>query len=70
MSRAAATLTLVAALLGGCAAVAPWDRGTLAHPEMRDDADPDGAATAAHVAGAREAALDPSGSGGGGCGCN
>lgn len=63
---------LVAVLLccGGCATVQPWERERLAHPAMADDPDPDASAFDAHVAGARDAALDPSSSGGGGCGCN
>lgn len=54
----------------GCANVHPWERGTLAHPAMSEEPDPEGAAFDAHVDGARESALDPAESGGGGCGCN
>ena len=54
----------------GCATVAPYERETLSRRSMRVDADPEGDAVRAHVAGAREAALDPGASGGGGCGCN
>ncbi len=65
--------TLIVALLlaaPACASVPPWERETLAHRAMRDDADPEGDSVDAHIAGAREAALDPGASGGGGCGCN
>jgi hypothetical protein len=37
---------------------------------MSEEPDPEGAAFDAHVDGARESALDPAESGGGGCGCN
>ena len=57
-------------LTSGCATVQPWERETLGHPAMREDADPEGRSFSNHVAGAREAALDSGASGGGGCGCN
>jgi len=69
LSRAIVFVTLGLAA-AGCAPVPAWERETLAHPAMRDDADPEGQAVSRHVAGAREAALDPGSSGGGGCGCN
>ena len=70
--RLAALLAVCAAGLGmiGCATVAPYEREALSRRPMRTDADPEGDAVRAHVAGAREAALDPGASGGGGCGCN
>ena len=61
---------LACAAVGGCAPVRPWERGTLAQPAMSEEPDPEGAAFDAHLDGARESALDPSRSGGGGCGCN
>jgi hypothetical protein len=62
---------LVAVLLvSGCATVQPWERETLSHPAMTGGVDPEWNAICAHIAGAREAALDPGASGGGGCGCN
>lgn len=67
---AAVAVGLGAPALSACAAVPAYERETLAHPAMRDGADPEGDAMRAHVAGAREAALDPGESGGGGCGCN
>ena len=57
-------------LAGGCAAVRPWERELVSHPAMAEELDPGGAAFDGHVAGARESALDPAESGGGGCGCN
>ena len=69
MTRAA-TLIVLMALGGGCATVSPWERERLAHPAMDEETDPEAAAFDGHLAGAREAALDPGSSGGGGCGCN
>jgi Domain of unknown function (DUF4266) len=69
MRRAAALLWL-ATCAGGCASVPAYDRETLAHPAMAEPLDPELAAMFAHVAGAREAALDPGNAAGGGCGCN
>ena len=61
---------LAGSLFGGCVPVRPWERETLAHPAMAEQTDPEGDTFEAHVAGAREAALDPGAAGGGGCGCN
>ncbi|MCC6876170.1 MAG: DUF4266 domain-containing protein [Sandaracinaceae bacterium] len=61
---------LLLVLLAGCATVQPWERESLSHRAMQSEVDPEGGAFDAHVAGAREAALDPGASGGGGCGCN
>jgi len=69
VTRAALALGL-ALTLSACATVRPWERERLAHPAMADEPDPEAAAFDAHVAGARESALDPASSGGGGCGCN
>ena len=63
-------LLLLLLLLSACATVRPWERERLAHPAMADDPDPEGERFEGHVRGAREAALDPGASGGGGCGCN
>ena len=56
--------------LQACAHVPAWKKEKLAHRAMADTMDPEAKAVAAHIAGAREAALDPDASGGGGCGCN
>jgi hypothetical protein len=64
-------LAAAAALLGsGCQHVSPWERGALADPVMRADADPLGNMTAEHIWFSREAAFGGRGVGGGGCGCN
>ena len=59
---------LLAASLVACAPVAPYERGTLAHPTMTTadvSTEFDG-----HVRGVSEGASGGLGSGGGGCGCN
>lgn len=58
------------ALLTGCEAVKPWQRGTLAEYTMRPDRDPLGDALSEHMYFSREAASGGRGVGGGGCGCN
>jgi hypothetical protein len=66
-----ATLLLTcASLMGGCASVAPWQRGKLAEYGMRPDRDPLGDGIAEHIYFSREAAFGGRGIGGGGCGCN
>jgi hypothetical protein len=66
-------LTLVAAALlagtAGCVHVAPYERGTLAHPTMTAE-DPYKTPLAAHVEDVSEGAIGGLGGGGGGCGCN
>lgn len=59
-------------LLLGCALpkVAPWERGTLAKPQMALDPDTLDAALKRHIAGSKEGASGGYGVGGGGCGCN
>lgn len=61
------------ACLGGCAAwnpPQPWEKGELARPVMRMDADPLEARFSAHTYFSKEAASGGGGVGGGGCGCN
>ncbi len=65
-------VALVAAL-AGCATFAPpqpWEKGTLAKPEMQLDADPLNAKLNDHVYASKEAVTGGVGVGGGGCGCN
>jgi len=70
---------LLAALLSGCgalpnvapgAAVAPWEKGMLAQPNMRFDGNRGEARYTAHIYDSREAASGAGSVGGGGCGCN
>lgn len=68
------TLLLALSSLAGCSLiqpVQPWEKGTLAKPEMTiQGSDPLAAKFADHVYFSREAASGGSGVGGGGCGCN
>lgn len=57
-------------LLAGCASVQPWQRGTLAKPQMAFDPHPRRTALVAHVRSAREAASGTVSKDGGGCGCD
>ena len=56
--------------LGGCTAIQPWERGTLAREEMQWQPDPMGARLADHIHYSKEASSGGSGAAGGGCGCN
>ncbi len=67
MAMAALGLSLAGA---GCAAVKPWERGTLADQTMRADRDPLADTEYEHVFFTREGAAGGRGVGGGGCGCN
>jgi len=60
------------AALAGCSSlgVQPWERGTLAKPEMAFDSDPLSAAADDHIYFSKEATSGGRGFGGGGCGCN
>lgn len=60
------------ALLAGCATtpVQPWERGRLAHWDMRWDADPLQAAMSNHSYFSKEGTSGEIGAAGGGCGCN
>ncbi len=60
---------LLALLTSGCAEVQPWQRGTLAKPQMAPDAWPLQSELRGHVYGSREAAGGGNTGGGGGCGC-
>ena len=55
--------------LTGCARVAPYERGTLAHPTMSAD-DSMSSRLDEHVRGVSEGAAGGLSGGGGGCGCN
>jgi hypothetical protein len=71
------TLAVLAAALGalsGCASVItpvqPWEKGTLARPEMTFEGDKLDTRFTDHIYDSREAASGGAGVGGGGCGCN
>jgi hypothetical protein len=50
--------------------VRPWQKGSLARPEMRFEHDALDAMFAEHIYSSKEAAAGGNGVGGGGCGCN
>lgn len=59
--------------LTGCSfsvAVAPWQKGLLAKPEMGFEGEPLERAFQEHIYTSRESAVGGSSVGGGGCGCN
>jgi len=60
----------LAALLGGCTTVQPWERATLAEYSMRPDRDPLATALGEHTYFSREAVAGGRSVGGSGCGCN
>lgn len=69
--RAAALAAIVA--LAGCATFdppRPWEKGDLARPSMRLDADPLATRVTQHVYQSKEGAAGRGVVGGGGCGCN
>jgi Domain of unknown function (DUF4266) len=71
IERLVAACAVVA--LAACAAVAPprpWEKGDLARPSMRFDADPLEAKLTQHVYQSKEGAGGGGSVGGGGCGCN
>lgn len=63
-------LLLSGILLTGCTAVAPWERGDLAKPQMALDPNPTHATVRTHKFVSREAASGGDTAVGGGCGCN
>lgn len=69
--RTLASLMLLTALVG-CSnlGVKPWERGTLAKPEMALDSDPLQTAFDEHIYFSKEASSGGRGFAGGGCGCN
>lgn len=50
--------------------VQPWEKGTLARPEMSFEGDKLDAKMTEHIYASREGASGGAGVGGGGCGCN
>ncbi|MEI8185518.1 MAG: DUF4266 domain-containing protein [Chlorobiaceae bacterium] len=68
-----ALLLMIMLGLSGCAlgtAVQPWEKETLARPEMTFDGDKLDTAYTEHIYSSKEAASGGAGVGGGGCGCN
>ena len=54
----------------GCVTVQPWERDTLAKPEMALDGDAVTTGLDEHIYFSKESASGGRGFGGGGCGCN
>lgn len=63
-----ATVFATLAMATGCARVAPYQRGALAHPTMSSEEI--ASAIDEHVRAVSEGATGGLGAGGGGCGCN
>lgn len=63
---------LLAVLLAGCVPLPPqpWQKGSLARPEMAMEADGLEQRLSQHVYGSKENSAGGHGVGGGGCGCN
>lgn len=70
-ARALMTLAAITCL-SGCSSlgVKPWERGTLAKPEMALDSQPIVSALDDHIYFSKEASSGGRSFGGGGCGCN
>jgi len=64
-------ISLVAlSLVTGCTTVKPWQRGTLAKPEMSWSPHPLEATLENHIYYSKEASFGGTAAAGGGCGCN
>jgi hypothetical protein len=66
-------LAMTAIALSGCSmgqTVQPWEKETLARPEMTFEGDRLDQSYTEHIYSSKEAAFGGAGVGGGGCGCN
>ena len=73
MNRTVRRLAIGAAMaswLTACATVQPWERGTLARPEMQLDPNPLQTGLYEQVYDSKEAASGGTSAAGAGCGCN
>lgn len=72
IGRFAVIASLPLLMLAGCSdlGVKPWERGTLAKPEMQLVSDPVEAGLDDHIYFSKEATSGGRSFGGGGCGCN
>ena len=73
VSRVALIVAASVATVTGCASYNPpkaWEKGDLARPSMRFDADPLTTKATQHIYQSKEGAAGGGGIGGGGCGCN
>jgi hypothetical protein len=69
MIRYSLSTLVLAFMLSGCSTVEPWERGTLAKPQMAPDPHPLQNSLSTHVYNSREAASGGDSAAGGGCGC-
>jgi Tfp pilus assembly protein PilP len=68
-----ALLLIIMLALSGCSigqSVQPWEKETLARPEMTFEGDPLDTKYVEHIYSSKEGASGGAGVGGGGCGCN
>lgn len=73
VNRFALIVATCVAAVTGCATYdppKPWEKGDLARPSMRFDADPLATKATQHIYQSKEGAAGGGGIGGGGCGCN
>jgi hypothetical protein len=63
-------LAIMLCALCACETVQPWERGTLARPEMQWAPDPLEATLRDHIHYSKEASTGGRAAAGGGCGCN
>ena len=70
MNTCRAGIIAALAMLAACTPVRPWQRETLARPDMQVSADPLGEAFEDHIYFSKEASSGGRALGGGGCGCN
>jgi hypothetical protein len=71
--RVVPIVTACVVAVAGCASFnppKPWEKGDLARPSMRFDADPLASKAAQHIYQSKEGAGGGGTVGGGGCGCN
>lgn len=68
----ALTLAGVVLMANGCSIqpVQPWEKGTLARPEMTFEGDRQDTTFTEHIYSSKEGSSGGAGVGGGGCGCN
>lgn len=69
-ARSIAIVAALALSLSACASVQPWERGTLARPEMQLDPNPLQTGLYEQVYDSKEAAGGGTRAAGAGCGCN
>ncbi|MEP4146217.1 MAG: DUF4266 domain-containing protein [Halioglobus sp.] len=70
MIKVSGLVAMLTLLLCACETVEPWERGTLAKPEMQWETDIMESRLQGQVYTSKEAASGGSGAAGGGCGCN